>query len=60
MNYHPHTHLDIARQRHADMLREARKGELARSVADPRPGLISRLRAFFGTRGAKQPVARPA
>jgi hypothetical protein len=60
MYYNPHTHLDIARQRHADMLRDARKRELAHSVAEPRPGLIVRLRGFFGTRRAQQPVARPA
>ena len=60
MYYDPHTQLDIARQRHGDMLREAHKRELARSVADPRPGLIARVRGFLGTRGAKQPVPRPA
>jgi hypothetical protein len=60
MYYDPHTQLDIARQRHADMLREAHKRELARSVAVPRPSLVARLRGLVGTRDAKQPVARPA
>jgi hypothetical protein len=32
MYYDPHTHLTIARDRHEDMLREARKAQLARSV----------------------------
>jgi hypothetical protein len=60
MYYSPHTHLAIARERQADMVREARNRELATLVADERPGLISRLRARFGEHGAKQPVARPA
>jgi hypothetical protein len=60
MDYSPHTHLAIARERHADMIREARKHELARRVAGERPGLISRLRARFGEERAKQPVVRPA
>jgi hypothetical protein len=60
MYANPHTHLEIARARHADMLREARQRELARSVAVARPGLIERLRGRFGERGAKQPVARTA
>ena len=60
MYYNPHTHLAIARERQADMIREARNRELARRVADERPGLISRLRARFGEYGARQPVARPA
>jgi hypothetical protein len=61
MHYSPHTHLAIARERQADLIREARKHELARSVAAERPSLISRLRARFAERGAaQQPVARPA
>jgi hypothetical protein len=61
MYYDPHTHLAIARARHEDMLREARKRELARSVAVERPGLIARLSGLLRERrGAKQPVVRPA
>jgi hypothetical protein len=60
MYSNPHTHLAIAREREADLLREARKRELARSVASERPSLLSRVRARFGERGAGQPVARPA
>jgi hypothetical protein len=60
MYYSPHTHLDISRQRHEDMLREARKHELARLVEDDRPGLASRLRKHFpGRRESHQPAVRP-
>lgn len=60
MYTNPHIHTEIARARHEDMLREARKRQLARSVAEARPGLTARIRGFFGERRAKQPVARPA
>lgn len=33
---HPDTHLDIARARHSDLLREARAGELARQIGESR------------------------
>jgi hypothetical protein len=60
MYYDPHTHLTIARDRHEDMLREARKAELARSVQDDRPSLVVRLRGLFGHRVKHQPaVPRP-
>jgi hypothetical protein len=57
---HPDTHLDIVRQRHSDLLREARAGELARQLADARRderrSFLSRLRL-----GAKPTQAsRPA
>jgi hypothetical protein len=60
MYYNPHTHLDIARARQADMVREADRRRLAKLVAEDRPSLIARLRGFIGERSAKQPVARPA
>jgi hypothetical protein len=59
MNYSPHTHMAISRERHEDLLREARKRQLARLVADDRPSLLSRIRSLIGERSAKQPVARP-
>lgn len=60
MYQHPSTHLAIARERQQDLVREARRHELARRVADERPGLVARLRAFVGTHAARRPVARPA
>jgi hypothetical protein len=58
--YNPHTHLAIQRERHADMLREARNRELARLVSDERPGRLERLRNLFGERrAASRPLARP-
>jgi hypothetical protein len=44
----PETHLDIVRQRHSDLLRQARTGELALRLADARReerrSFLSRLR----------------
>lgn len=61
MYYHPHTHLEISRARQEDLVREADKRQLARLVAEERPGLTARIRAFLGERSAKrQPVVRPA
>lgn len=51
-------HLAIMRDRHADMLREARRHELARSATEGRPGVFARLRALFGTQGSRQPEPR--
>lgn len=60
MYYDPHTHLTIARDRHEDMLREARNAELARLVQDERPSIVTRLRGLFGHRAKHQPaVPRP-
>jgi hypothetical protein len=60
MYYDPHTHLAIARDRHEDMLREARNAELARLVQDERPSIVTRLRGLFGHRVKQQPaVPRP-
>jgi hypothetical protein len=58
--YNPTTHLEISRARHADLLREARHHELAKSLAEPRPGLLERLRSRFGSSGVKRPAARAA
>jgi hypothetical protein len=58
--YNPQTHLDIARERHADLLREARKLELARQFSAGRPGLFARLRTRLAVRGVKQPLPGPA
>ena len=45
----PETHLDIIRQRHSDLLRQARAGELALRMADSRReerrSFLARLRA---------------
>jgi hypothetical protein len=60
MYYSPHTHLDISRQRHEDMLRDARKQELARLVEDDRPGLVARFRKYLPRRSERhQPAVRP-
>jgi hypothetical protein len=60
MYYDPHTHLTIARDRHEDMLREARKAQLARSVEDDhRLGIVARLRGLLGERVKHEPAARP-
>ena len=40
----PDTHLDIVRERHSDLLRQARAGELARRLAEP-PGATSGARS---------------
>jgi hypothetical protein len=56
--YSPHTHLDIARARHEDMIREAQRHQLAASVESKRPGLISRVREHLGRR--EQPQRIPA
>jgi hypothetical protein len=61
MYYDPHTHLTIARDRHEDMLREARKAQLARSVEDKhqRLGIVARLRGLRRERVQHEPAVRP-
>jgi hypothetical protein len=60
MYYSPHTHMDISRQRHEDMLREARNHELARLVEDDRPGLVARFRKHLPSLSERrQPAVRP-
>lgn len=54
--YSPHTHLALAQARQEDLIREARGRELARLVAEERPGLVSRLAA----RLRRRPVTRAA
>jgi hypothetical protein len=58
---HPSTHLALARERQADLLREARTRELARTVAPEKgPGLLARLSAFARRRPAARPAAQPS
>jgi hypothetical protein len=58
--YNPNIHLDISRQRHEDMLRDARKHQLARLVEDDRPGLVARFRKLFPGRSERhQPAIKP-
>jgi hypothetical protein len=60
--YNPHTHLEIARARQADLIRSAEKHRLANLVAEKGPGPIARLQAFLTRRQAvvTEPAARPA
>jgi hypothetical protein len=60
MYYNPHTHLEIARARHEDLLRDAERARRAAAFKSERPGLIARLHSLLGNRTAKQPVVRPA
>jgi hypothetical protein len=48
MYTNPHTHLAIARERHADLVREAERRNLAAAFKDERPGFLSRLRSRLG------------
>ncbi|HEY3107053.1 MAG TPA: hypothetical protein VGJ49_09705 [Gaiellaceae bacterium] len=61
MYANPHAHLEIARQRQADLVRSAEQHRLAKLVAEKRPGPFARLQAYFSKRHdvATQPVARP-
>ena len=58
---HPEIHLDIVRQRHSDLLREARTGELALRLAaarrQERRSFLSRLRPAPNQRQAPNPAA---
>jgi hypothetical protein len=54
MYYSPHSHLELARARQDDLLREARRRELARSAPKrERRGLFARL-------GRRRPAAQAA
>jgi hypothetical protein len=55
MYYDPHTHLAIARARQEDMIRQAERDELARSVKNERPGLLERLHAHLPRKRAAHP-----
>jgi hypothetical protein len=57
MIYNSHTHLEIARARHEDMIREAEHARLVRSFQEDRPGTFSRLRAHLARK--RQPQPRP-
>lgn len=51
MDYNPHTHMALARARQEDMIREARRHELARQVSKPEgPGLGARLAGLLHRR----------
>ncbi|MGH3045524.1 MAG: hypothetical protein ACRDNC_00735 [Gaiellaceae bacterium] len=59
--YSPHTHLALARARQEDLIREARRRELARLVPkDEGPSLLARLAARLRRREAPRPVATSA
>jgi hypothetical protein len=45
--YSPHTHLALAHARHEDMLRQADRARLARSLESKQPGSFSRLWAHL-------------
>jgi hypothetical protein len=58
MYYSPHTHLALARERQADLIREARRNELARLVPkDERPGFIARLAGRLHLHQSPRPAA---
>jgi len=60
MYLNPHTHMAITQARHADLVGEAEQRELARLVTKDHPGLVARVRGFFGERSAAtKPVVRP-
>ncbi|MGH3033480.1 MAG: hypothetical protein ACRDON_02850 [Gaiellaceae bacterium] len=62
--YHPHTHMTIAHERQADLLREARKHELASHAlaASERTSMVGRVFAFLRLRrvGATKPALHGA
>ena len=57
MYYSPHTHLELARARHEDMLRRAERERIAALFEDERPSTLSRLRARLSRR---HELPRPA
>jgi hypothetical protein len=57
MYYSPHSHLAIARARHEDMIRQADRARLARSLKDERPSALSRLRTHLARK--REPEPRP-
>jgi hypothetical protein len=56
----PESHLDVVRDRHSDLLRQARAGELAAELgaarAEERRSFLARLRARRQERPASQPA----
>ncbi|HEX5469717.1 MAG TPA: hypothetical protein VFW80_11790 [Gaiellaceae bacterium] len=58
--YSPHAHMQIAYQRHEDMLRRAERDRLASLFEDERPSTFSRLRARLSRREeSPRPVTSP-
>jgi len=55
MNYSPHTHLTIARARHEDMLRDADRARLARSLDEDKLSTLSRLRTHLARKREADP-----
>lgn len=56
--YSPHTHIALARARQDDLVREARRRELARLVSkDDGPGPFARLATRLRRREAPRPAA---
>jgi hypothetical protein len=57
---HPEAHLDMVRQRHSDLLRQARAGELAMRLAETRReerrSFLARLRSNNNTRRSSIPA----
>jgi hypothetical protein len=57
MQQSPHSYLALAHARQDDLLREADRHRLARSLRNERPGALARLRAHFARR--REPQSRP-
>ena len=57
MQQSPHSYLTLAHARQDDLLKEADRLRLARSLRDERPGALARLRAYFARR--REPQSRP-
>jgi hypothetical protein len=57
---HPEAHLDMVRQRHSDLLRQARAGELAMRLAETRReerrSFLARLHSNNNTRRSSIPA----
>jgi hypothetical protein len=58
----PETHLDVVRERHSDLLRQARAGELAARLAagrrEERRSLVERLRRREPSSASPAPASR--
>jgi hypothetical protein len=57
MQQSPHSYLALAHARQNDLLKEAERHRLARSLRDERPSALARLRAHFARR--HEPQSRP-
>jgi hypothetical protein len=59
MHTRPETHLDYMRERHSDLLRQARAGELAARVAESRrTERLSLLERLWRRRGSPRPATQ--